>query len=102
MSEINETSPVSSAALNVPSTELTLVAERLLRRPNRFERLYKKHLDALDVPRRLELMLEMSNLTQERGEVAAFSASMLRRSMEGRKDEDYEEMGVDKAEVEEK
>ena len=47
-------------------------------------------------------MLVMSNLTQERGEVAAFSASGLRRIIEGWKAEDYEEMGVDKAEVEEK
>ena len=67
MSEINVTAPDSPAALNSPSTELTLVAERLLMRPDRFERLYKKHLDALDGPRRLEVMLEMSNLTQERG-----------------------------------
>ena len=52
--------------------------------------------------RRLQLMLEMTNLTQERGEVAAFSASGLRRIIEGWKAEDYEEMGVDKAEVEEK
>ena len=63
MSEINETAPASPAALNAPSTKLTLVAVRLLRRPDRFERLYKTHLDALDGPRRLELMLEISNLT---------------------------------------
>ena len=102
MSEINETAPASPAALNAPSTELPLFAERLLMRPDRFESLYKNHLDVLDGPRRLELMLEMSNLTQERGEVAAFSASVLRRIIEGWKPEDYEEMGVDKAEVEEK
>ena len=42
MSESNETAPASPAALNAPLTELTLVAERLLRRPDRFERLYKK------------------------------------------------------------
>ena len=53
-------------------------------------------------PRRLQLMLEISNLTQARGEVAAFLASGLRRIIEGWKAEDYEEMGVDKAEVEEK
>ena len=56
----------------------------------------------LDGPRRLELMLEMSNLTKERGEVAAFLASVLRRITECWKVEDYEEIGVDKAEVEEK
>ena len=44
----------------------------------------------------------MSNLTQERGEVAASSASVLRRIIEGWKAQDYEEMGVHKAEVEEK
>ena len=59
MSEINETAPASPAALNAPLTELTLVEERLLRRLDRLERLYKKHLNALDGPRRLELMLEM-------------------------------------------
>ena len=47
-------------------------------------------------------MLEMSNLTQESREVAAFSASVLKRIIEGWKAEDYEEMGVDKAEVEAK
>ena len=47
-------------------------------------------------------MLEMTNLTQERGDVAAFSACVLRRIIEGWKAEDYEEMGVDKVEVEEK
>ena len=46
MSEIKETAPASPAALNAPSAELTLVAERLLRRPDRFESLFKKHLDA--------------------------------------------------------
>ena len=83
MSEINETAPALPATLNAPATELTLVAERLPRRPDRFERLYKKHLDPLDGPRRLELMLEMSNLTQEREEVAAFSASVVSRIIEG-------------------
>ena len=102
MSTINETEPASPATLNAPSTELTSVAERLLRRPDRFERLYRKHLDALDGLRRRELMLEMSNLTQERGEVAPISASVLRRIIECWKAEDYEEMGVDKAEVVEK
>ena len=63
MSEINETAPALPAALNAPSTELILVAERLLTRPDRFESVYKKHLDALDGLRRLELMLKMSNLT---------------------------------------
>ena len=102
MSEINETAPASPAGLNARSTELTLVAQRLLRWPDPFERLYKKHLDVRDGPRRLEIMLEMSNLTQKKGEVAAFSAFVLRRILEGWKAEDYEEMGVDKAEVEEK
>ena len=83
MSEINATAPASPAALNAPSTELRLIAERLLRGPDCFERLYNKHLDALDGPRRLVLMLKMSNLTQERGEVAAFSAPVLRRIIEG-------------------
>ena len=83
MSENHEAAPASPAALNAPSTELTLVAERLLRIPDHLERLYKKHLDALDRHQRLELLLEMLNLTQERGEVAAFSASLLRRTIEG-------------------
>ena len=83
MSEINGTVPASPAALNTPSTELRLVTERLLRRPDRFERLYKKHVGALDGPRSLKLKLEMSNLTQDRAEVLAFSASMLRRIIEG-------------------
>ena len=50
MSESHETAPASQATLTAPSTELILVAEELLRRPNRFERLYKKHLEALDGP----------------------------------------------------
>ena len=44
----------------------------------------------------------MSNLTQEREEVAAFSASVVRRIIKGWKVEDYKEIRVDKAEVEEK
>ena len=47
-------------------------------------------------------MLEMPNLTQERGEVGAFPASGMRRNIQGWKAEDYKVMGVDKAEVEEK
>ena len=90
MCEINETAPASPAALNAHSTQLTLVAERLLRRPDRFKRLDKKYLDVVDGRRRLELMLIMSNLTLERGKVAAFSASVLRRIIEGWKAEDYE------------
>ena len=69
MSEIKETAPALPAALNPPSTKLTLVAERLLMRPNHLERLYTKHLDALDEPQSLEPMLEMSILTQERGKL---------------------------------
>ena len=83
MSEINETAPASPAAVNAPSTELTLITERLLRRPHSFKRLYKKHLATLDGPRRLELMLTLPNLTQETGEVAAFLASVLRSIVEG-------------------
>ena len=48
-----------------------------------------------DRPRLLGIMLEMSNLTQ----VAAFSACVLRKIIEGWKAEDYEEMRVGKAEV---
>ena len=50
MSEINETAPASPTAVNAPSTELTLITQRLLRRPHGFERLYKKHLATLDGP----------------------------------------------------
>ena len=90
MSEINETAPASPAAVNAPSTELTLITQRLLRRPHGFERLYKKHLATLDGPWRLELMVKLPNLTQETGEIAAFLASVLRWIMEGWRAEDYE------------
>ena len=102
MSEINKTAPTLPADPNAPLTELTLVAERLLRWPDRFERVYQKYLDALDGPQRPELMLNMSNLTPERGKVAAFLPSLLRKIIEGWEAEDYKEMWVDKAEVEEK
>ena len=102
MAEINATAPASLAALNATSSELILVAERLLMGPHCFERLPKKHLDTLGGPQRLDLMLKISNLTQERREVAAFSASLLRMIIEGWKAEDYQKMGVDKAEVKEK
>ena len=74
----------------------------MLKRPDPFEGLYKKHLDALDGPQRLEIMLKMSNLTPERRDVAAFSASVLRRIIEGWQAENYEEMGVVKAQLKEK
>ena len=69
MSEIKETAPALPAALNPPSTELTLVAERSLMRPTHLERLYTKHLNALYEPQRVEPMLEMSILTQEGGKL---------------------------------
>ena len=54
----------SESALSVP-TELTLVAERRLRRPDRLELLCKKHLKALDGPRRLDLIVELAERTQD-------------------------------------
>ena len=69
-------------------TEFTLVAERLLRRPDKLERLCKKDLKSLEGPKRLELMAEISERTQERGEVAAFSAKVLRKMVENWIDKD--------------
>ena len=87
------TSPSESTA--PPSKELTLIAGRLLRKPDRLEKLCRKHLMALEGPDRLELMIELSEQTQERGEVAASCASVLRRIAEKWTDKDLEEMGVD-------
>ena len=83
-------------------TELTLVAERLLRRPDSLERLCRKHLKSLEGPKRLELVVEMSERAQERGEVAAFSANVLKKIVQGWTDKELEEMGVDRATAEEK
>ena len=94
------TSPSESTAS--PSKELTLVAGRLLRKPDRLEKLCRKQLMALEGPDRLELMIELSEQTQERGEVAASCASVLRRIAERWTDKDLEEMGVDRATAEER
>ena len=89
------TSPFESTAPF--SQELTLVAGRLLRKPNRLEKLCRKQLMALEGPDRLELMIELYKQTQERGEVAASCASVLRRIAETCTDKNLEEMGVDRA-----
>ena len=102
MSEINEIAPASPHTCNTPSTEHTLVAGRLLRRPDHFERFDQKHLARRDGPWRLELVLEISNRSQKRGYVAAFSASVLRKIIEDWKAGDFEEIGVDKGTVKEK
>ena len=83
------------------STKLVLVAERLLRRPDCLEKLCK-HLYTPDGPQSLELMIEMPQLTQERGKAAAYSASVLKKIIEGWIDKDFEEMGMDKAATKEK
>ena len=43
----------------------------------------EKHLKTLSGPQRLELMAEVSERTQERGEVAACSASVIKTIVEG-------------------
>ena len=86
--------PATSAAdlvLSLPSesaiaplrTALSLVAERVLMRPHIVERLIKKHLRTPNGPYHLELVAEVSQWTQERGEVAACSARVMRRIVEG-------------------
>ena len=66
--------PPSVSAIAPLCTEMSLVAERLLRRPDTLGMLVKKHLKTLNGPQRLELVAEVSKRTQERGEVAAYSA----------------------------
>ena len=94
--------PPSESAIAPLRTELSLVAERLLRRSDTLERLIKKHLKTLNGPQRLKLVAEVSERTQERGEVAACSARVIRRIVEGWTDKELEEMGVDRAAAEEK
>ena len=60
----------SESAVAPLSTELTLVAEQLLRRPNALERLVKKHLKSLSGPQRLELVTEVSERTQGKGKAS--------------------------------
>ena len=92
--------PSSESAIVPLCTELSLVAERLLRRPDALEWLVKKHLKTLKGPQRLELMTEVSERTQERGEVAACSARVIKRIVEGWTDKELEEMGVTRAAAE--
>ena len=97
-----ESVPASSYLLVTPlCTKLTLVAERLLRRPDRLERLYKQYLKSLEGPECLELMAEIYEPTQERGKVAACSAKVLIKIVENWTDKDLEEMGVYRAAEEE-
>ena len=48
MYQIKESAPTSPTAVNTPFSELMSVPNRLFRRPDQFERLYKTDLDALD------------------------------------------------------
>lgn len=48
MYEIKEYAPTSPTAVNTPFSGLTLVPNRLFRRPDQYEWLYKTDLDALD------------------------------------------------------
>ena len=79
--ELVPASPSESAA--PVCTEPTLVAEQLLRRPDRLERLCRKHFKSLEGPKRLELVVEMSERAQDRGEIAAFSANVLKKDVQG-------------------
>ena len=94
--------PPSESAIVPLRTELSLVPDRLLRRPNALERLIKKHRKTLSRPQRLELMTEVSEMTQERGKVAACSARVIKRIVEGWTDKELEEMWVTRAAAEEK
>ena len=94
--------PPSKSAIAPLCTELSVVADQLLRRPDALERLIKKHLMTLSGPQRLELMAEVSERTEERGEVAACSARVIKNIVEGWTDKELEEMGVTRAAAEEK
>ena len=65
------------------ATDLSLTAERLLRRPDRLERLCKKHLKSLEGNLRADLIVELSERTLDWGESAAFSAGVIKRIVEG-------------------
>ena len=94
--------PPSKPAIVPLRTELSLVADWLLRRPDVLERLVKKHLKTLNGPQALELIADISERIQERGEVAARSARVIKRIVEGWTDKELEEMVVDRAAAEEK
>ena len=61
-----------------------------------------KHLKTLTGPQRLKLIVEVPERTQERGEVAACSARVIIRIVEGCTDKELEEMGVTRAVAKEK
>ena len=94
--------PPSESAIAPLRTELSLVTERLLRRPDILGRLVKKHLKTLNGPQRLELVAEVLERTQERGGVATYSARVIRRIVEGWTDKELAEMRVDRVAAEEK
>ena len=90
--------PPSPSALSL-STDLSLTAERLLRRPDRLERLYKKHLKSLEGNLCADLIVELSERTLDRG---AFSAGVIKRIVEGLTTKELQEMGVERATLQER
>ena len=97
---LSPTSPSPSAL--ILATDLSLTAERLLRRPDCLERLCKKHLKSLEGNLHADLIVELSERTLDRGESAAFSASVIKRIVEGLTTKELQEMGVERATLEER
>ena len=92
--------PPSESAIVPLCRELSLVADRLLRRPDALERLIKKHSKTLRGPQRLGLMAEVSERTQETGDVATCSLGVIKRIVEGWTDKEMAEMEVTRAAAE--
>ena len=97
---LSPTSP-SPSALSL-ATDLSLTTERLLMRPDRLERLCKKHLKSLKGNLRADLIVELLEWTLDRGESAAFSAGIIKRIVEGLTTKEVQEMGVERATLEER
>ena len=84
------------------ATNLSLTTERLLRRPDCLERLCKKHLKCLEGNLHTDLIVELSQWSQDWGESPAFSVGVINRIVEVLTTKELQEMGVERAMLEER
>jgi hypothetical protein len=81
------------------SIEVARIAKKVLFKPEGLEKRCKQELQNLEGPARWELVKEVARSTLLHHEWTALSASVLKSIMDAWTDDDYEEMGVGRAEA---
>ena len=81
-------------------TEIVLIAQKLLSKPDDLEARYRAELNSLNGPEKWELAKEVARTTQLQAEWTTYAAYIQKSVIEGWADSDFREMGVDRSCIE--